>query len=76
MIFTESGKIFFTKRCAEYSKKMKEKVGESIIRFKGSRDVDHYCDEEEMRAKLAYQLRNQDKEYLRDCRSNLFPVID
>lgn len=38
-----------------------------------------YGDEEEMRIKLAYQLRNQDKEFFSDYKnmlSNAFPVID
>ena len=60
-IFEEVGKKFFNSKCLDYQKKTKEKVGESVVRFKGSRDVDLYGNEEEMRNKLAYQLRNQNK---------------
>ncbi len=60
-IFEEAGKKFFNSKCLDYQKKTKEKVGESVVRFKGSRDVDLYGNEEEMRNKLAYQLRNQNK---------------
>ena len=34
------------KKCIEFRKKVSEKVGESIVRFKGSLDVDLYGNEE------------------------------
>ena len=43
-----------------YHRKLKEKVGESIARFKGSWDLDVYCQEEKLRSQLANQLRNKD----------------
>jgi hypothetical protein len=62
-----------------YRRQLKEKVGESIARFKGSWDIDIYCDEEQMRTKLAYQLRNQDKEFFKDLQTadtDVFPVVN
>ena len=41
-LFSEAGIKFFTTKCKDYQQKIKDKVGESIIRFKGSRDVDLY----------------------------------
>ena len=38
-----------------------------------------YGDEEQMRNKLAYQLRNQDKSFFRDFKIedvNVFPILD
>lgn len=34
--------------------------------FKGSWDVDMYCDEEALRNQLAHQLRSQSKDYFSD----------
>jgi hypothetical protein len=58
---------------------LEEKVGESIARFKGSWDVDPYCDEENLRTQLAHQLRNQDKEFFKNFKAaelNLFPILN
>lgn len=44
---------------AEYRKKLESLLGESIIRFKGSFDVDIYSKEETQRNKMAYQIRGQ-----------------
>ena len=40
--FTEEADKYFMKKCLDHQKRIKEKVGESIVRFKGSRDVDLY----------------------------------
>lgn len=61
VLLKEQGDHFVSIKAQSYRKNIKERVGESIARFKGSWDVDIYCDEEQLRAKLAYQLRNQNK---------------
>lgn len=65
-VFTAQYTQWFSKKCLDYQHQIKEKVGESVVRFKGSRDVDLYGAEEQMRVKLAHQLRNQDKYLFRD----------
>jgi hypothetical protein len=50
-----------------------------MVRFKGSLDVDLYGNEEQMRNKLAHQLRNQEKSFFKDFKNMvgcMFPVID
>lgn len=43
-ILQEQGDHFVSIKAHNYRKNIKEKVGESIARFKGSWDVDIYCD--------------------------------
>lgn len=47
----------------EYQQKLKNKIGESIIRFKGLKDIDLYSNSEEMERRnlMINQLRNQSK---------------
>lgn len=65
-LFTKEGDAFLAERAAKHLTRLREKAGESMARFKGSWDVDIYCDEEALRNQLAHQLRSQDKEYFSD----------
>lgn len=65
MLLKEEGDRFIEKRGAVYRSLLQERVGESVIRFKGSWDVDIYGDEEKQRSSLAYQLRNRDQEFFK-----------
>jgi hypothetical protein len=79
VLFKEEGEKYFQARSDEYMQHVRERVGESVIRFKGNSEVDMYGDEEQMRNKLAYQLRNQDKSYFRDFKAqeaNIFTILD
>lgn len=46
----------------EYKQRLNKLIGESVIRFKGSWDIDFYASEEALRNKMAFQIRTQTKE--------------
>ena len=58
--------MYIHERAAKHLERLRERAGESMARFKGSWDVDIYCDEENLRNQLAHQLRSQDKQYFND----------
>lgn len=43
VLLKEEGDAFVLLKSQGYRKKLREKVGESIARFKGSWDIDIYC---------------------------------
>jgi hypothetical protein len=61
----KEGDDFINDKMLKHRRLLKEKIGESVASFKGSWDVDVYCDEEALRNQLAYQLRNQDKDFFK-----------
>ena len=52
----------------EFRRRLRDRACESVSQFKGSWDVDQYCDEASKRGKLAYQLRHQHKQFDREVR--------
>ena len=73
------GDQFVQRRGEEFRQRLRDKVRESVSQFKGSWDVDQYCEEASIRGKLAYQLRHQHHQYdkeVRDREVDLFPVIN
>ena len=57
------GDQFVQRRGEEFRQRLRDKVRESVSQFKGSWDVDQYCEEASIRGKLAYQLRHQHHQY-------------
>jgi pimeloyl-ACP methyl ester carboxylesterase len=66
VLFSSEGDAFVAERAGKHLARLREKAGESIASFKGSWDVDIYCDEEALRNQLAHQLRSQQKDYFSD----------
>lgn len=79
VVLKEEGNGFIEKRGTVYRSLLQEKVEESVIRFKGSWDVDIYGDEQKQRSTLAYQLRNRDQEFFKQLKGeeeNMFALLN
>lgn len=61
LLMESQGWIMLDAYLCEYNQKYEKLLNESVIKFKGSYDVDIYANEELQRNKMAYQIRSQSK---------------
>ena len=59
MLIEPQGALMFDVYQDEYKTRLYKLIGESVVRFKGSWDIDFYAKEETLRNKMALQIRTQ-----------------